>query len=70
MWYDKEYVTVYIVLTLLFMVGMFLGGFIASYGYKGRILSLEDKLGYCETVIEDPHHCVSVCAEQFEKMGC
>lgn len=22
------------------------------------------------SVLNDPHHCVSVCLEQFEKMGC
>lgn len=24
----------------------------------------------CEGILNDPHHCVSVCVEEFQKMGC
>ena len=44
-------------------VSFVLGGLFVSKVYESRI-------EYYEQVLDDPHHCVSVCAEQFEKMGC
>lgn len=36
---------------------------ISNYNYKKEITKLKAQL-------DDPHHCVSICVEEFEKMGC
>ena len=36
---------------------------ISNNNYKKEIANLKAQLN-------DPHHCVSICVEEFEKMGC
>lgn len=30
----------------------------------------ERSIQLLQAILDDPHHCVSVCQEEFEKMGC
>lgn len=50
---------------------MFMGGWTCGY-LRGatRTVDLDIQLMQCQTKLSDPHHCVSVCVEQFENMGC
>ena len=51
-------------------VSFVLGGLFVSKGIEEIKNDYESRIEYYEQVLDDPHHCVSVCAEQFEKMGC
>lgn len=39
-------------------------------GLRTDIQNCRDTLNQCKRDLDDPHSCVSVCAEQFEKFGC
>ena len=59
---------------LLFCVGLscFSLGFMAGRVYETeRVCTpyFEENLGL-RTILADPHHCISICQEEFEKYGC
>lgn len=49
-----------------FVGGVVLIGLLNSY----QIGNLRNQNAELRAQIDDPHHCVSVCVEQFEKFGC
>ena len=51
-------------------VAFVVGGIVTNAGCKAMRMDYENRIEYYEQILDDPHHCVSVCAEQFEDMGC
>lgn len=61
-----------IILLLLLAITIigFLGGYTCGY-IRGttRMVAKDIEILKLQIQLADPHHCVSVCAEYFEKMG-
>lgn len=49
-----------------FFAGISVACFIASL----TMHSLQTKITILRATLADPHHCVSVCADEFAKWGC
>lgn len=81
--YEKAIATWIIIATIVAVVGIS-WGFGFAYGkqyWKQRyewinedlrtdIQNCRDTLNQCKRDLDNPHRCVSVCVEQFEKFGC
>lgn len=65
-----------IFIEILLLIAVFLSGTFAGIIFWDRCTDRiikniqETALESCKIRLEDPHHCISVCVEQFEKMGC
>lgn len=53
---------------LLFILGVMMSALLLAH--MADYSSLMDRVETLEQQFGDPHHCVSECVEQFEKMGC
>lgn len=67
----RFYILVYLT---LFCVGLacFCLGFTAGRTYETEHVCtpyFEENLGL-RAILADPHHCISICQEEFEKYGC
>lgn len=63
-----------IIMCVVFFVGLacFNLGFMAGRVYETEHVCtpyFEENLGL-RAILADPHHCISVCQEEFEKYGC
>lgn len=39
--------------------------------YQERTIAYQERsIQLLQAILDDPHHCVSVCQEEFDKMGC
>ncbi len=81
--YEKAIGTWVIIATIVAVIGISWGfGFAHGKEYwkeryewindnlRTDIQNCRDTLNQCKRDLDDPHHCVSVCVEQFEKFGC
>lgn len=55
----------------MLVVGFVWGFVLREHRHTAEIRQIESvAYDYYEHRLADPHHCVSVCEKQFEKMGC
>ncbi len=60
---------------LFLLVGIAITGFLGGFTCglltgSTHTVELDRQILELQTQLNDPHHCLSVCVEEFEKMGC
>lgn len=64
---DKTMILLLVAMAIIASAGGYSCGYLSG---TTNMVELDIQILKLQTQLDDPHHCVSVCVEQFETMGC